>query len=47
MNDIDKISTMCIILPQMSGYHSKYHSKLMMKVCILNTIKFGTKLKNY
>ena len=53
LHDDDKFRPLCIILPQMSGYIKYFdnggkicHLRSKMKLCILNTLKFGTKLKN-
>ena len=50
--DDDIIRPLCIISRQMSGYTKHFDdsgkiclSKLKMKVCFLNIMKFGTKLK--
>ena len=53
MHDIDAVSPLCIILPQMSGYIKYFENggknmslRLKMKMCILNTIKYEIRLKN-
>ena len=54
LHDVDVIRPLCIILPQMSGYIKYFENggkicllKLKMKVCILNTLKSGVKLKGH
>ena len=54
LHDDDVIRPLCNILPEMSG-HIKYFDnggknmslKMKMKVCILNTLRFGIKLENF
>ena len=53
LHDDDVIGPLYIILPKMSGYIKDFdnggeicHLKLKMKVCILNTLKSGIKLKS-
>ena len=54
LHDDDVIRPSCIILPEMSGYIKYFdnggktcHLKLKMKVCILNALKYGIKLKSH
>ena len=53
LNDVDDVSPLCIIMPQIDGYIEYFENggkicnlELKMMKYISNTTKYGTKLKN-